>query len=485
MPSFLTTNHHAYAFLIALAIGLILVPGMLVIASRLKVLSQVDFRRKNAHRIPLMGGFAIFGSFLITSYFFPQSQTSFIALCALPLILSGIVDDWKELGALPKFLAQIAAVSLFLYFRNPEVLVLEQVGLPTWLANILTAFWMIGVINAFNFIDGMDGVAGGVAFIAALTLAFMTQHRDFSLMGTMIAGASLAFLFFNFPKAKIYLGDAGSTFLGFSLAALAAQTPLRHVHILWATAPMYVLAFPQMDALLAMYRRAFNGISLFKGDHDHIHHLLQKIGFSVRQSLAIIYGVTIYCSITAVFLFYTSNTKFALATLFLTTAALISVLGGLYFIQLRLAQQVSGYSQTLIQKYFQVSEDLIYDNQYFSAMILDLLPYYKELQQRGIVVVDHFISSLSRIIERRCPQAQVQTVGSYSIVLLFSKQHLEENTELKSKLIGDFYSLINNFGIVRNLSDIPEGIQTYSEKENSLEFQNLLERNKKELKTAS
>lgn len=457
-------------FATSLAFGLALVPGSIILAAKLKAYSTVDFRRKNRQKVPLFGGLAVYLATLLTSTLFPTSYALTICLCALPIVVVGVLDDVKELSSRPKFLAQLTAVTLLLYFREPGVLVLEQVGLSPWAANLATGFWIIGVTNAFNLIDGMDGVAGGVAVIATLSFALMGMWSPLTPFSLMVAGATLAFLFFNWPRAKIYLGDSGSTFLGFALSSIASQVPLPTPHFLWVTAPMFVIAFPQVDAVMAMYRRARLGLSLFKGDHDHIHHRLQKIGLSVRKSLGVIYGAGFYCSVTALALYYTSNMKFALLVLFLTISALCAFLGGIHFVQLRLAQQVSGYSQTLIQKYFQLQDQFVFDPANFSALVFDLLPYYKELQQRGILTVDGFISALARLVEKRCPQARIHMIGSYSLVLLLSDK---EEYQAK-KLIADFRSLLEDLEILRNHKTIPEGVDWYTHDERGEDFLSLI-----------
>ena len=455
-------------FITSLTLGLVFVPTSIILASRLKAYSPTDFRRKNRRQVPLMGGLAIYLSTLVSASIFSVHSALVIALCALPIIFIGLLDDLKELSSKPKFFAQILATSALLYFRDPGVLLLEQVGMSTWAANLLTGFWIIGVTNAFNLIDGMDGVAGGVAFIASLTFAIMGLWSGITPFAIMLAGATLAFLFFNWPDAKIYLGDSGSTFLGFALSAITCQIPLPTPHFVWVAAPMFVLAFPQVDAILAMYRRARLGLSLFKGDHDHIHHRLRKVGLSVRRSLLVIYSVGFYCSVTAVALYYTSNIKFALVVLFLTTSALCASLVGIQFMQLRLALQVSNYSQTLIEKHFNLQERLMYDPASFSAVVFDLLPYYKELQQRGILHVESFISMLSRLIEKHCPTGQLLMIGSYSLAIVFTDGQEDKKAQLR--LTSDFKSLLENFEILRNQKEIPEGVQFYSPEQNGKEF---------------
>lgn len=470
--------HLILIFITSLTFGLVLVPGAIILASRLKAYSITDFRRKNRRKVPLFGGLAIYLAVLITSLTFSKSMALTIVLCALPIIVVGVLDDLKELSSKPKFFAQLLATALFLYFRPPDSLVLEQVGMQTWVANLCIGFWMIGLTNAFNLIDGMDGVAGGFAGIAALSLAAMGLWSPLTPFSLMIAGASFAFLVFNWPGAKIYLGDSGSTFLGFALSAIASQIPLPTTHFLWVTAPMFVLAFPQIDAVLAMYRRARLGLSLFKGDHDHIHHRLQKIGLSVRKSLMVIYGVAGYCSLTAVALYYTSNMKFAVLVLFLTTSALCVFLAGIHFVQLRLAQQVSSYSQTLIEKHFNLKGRLMFDPADFSALVFDLLPYYKELQQRGILIVDSFISHLSRLIEKHCPNSQLKMLGSYSLALVFTDQYASKEQQMK--LTEEYKSLLESFEILRNQKEIPEGVYFYSPDQHGKEFLIMTQRRRKE-----
>ena len=152
-------------FVTALVFGLALVPGSIILASRTKAYSPIDFRRKNRQQVPLLGGLAVFLAALITSALFPASFGLTICLCALPIVLVGTFDDIRELSSKPKFIAQILSVALLLYFREPGKLVLEQVGQATWAANLLTGFWIVGLTNAFNLIDGMDGEAGGVAVL--------------------------------------------------------------------------------------------------------------------------------------------------------------------------------------------------------------------------------------------------------------------------------------------------------------------------------
>lgn len=467
-------THLMIIFIAATLLGVVAVPGSIILASHFKIYSPIDFRRKNKERIPLLGGLAIFIAFTITSIFFPYSKGFYIALCGIPIVVCGILDDLIELSSKIKFLAQSVSVGLFLCFLEPQTLVLQQMGFSEAASFALTAFWMVGVVNAFNLIDGMDGLAGGTALIAATTFIFMTYGTPWAPVATTIAGASLAFLIFNSPPARIYLGDAGSTFLGFALASLASVIPLPVAKPLWLTAPLLVLALPQMDTVLAMYRRARLGISLFRGDHDHIHHKLLKIGLSKRRSLFVIYGVCIYASAAALAIFHSPRIGNALTILALTVPALCALLSGIFFTHLRLANQVSSYSQTLIQKYFQINHQIHYDDEQFASIVFDLLPYYKELQQRGILTVDKFISAFSRIVEKQSPERPVFMMGSYSVVIMLPTDQRTHN--MKQSLINEFYTLIRDFEIVKNDNVVPEGVYYYSHEHKPAEFNLLMSR---------
>jgi len=460
-------SKYVLAFVAAMGASAIFVPAFIFLARRYSIFSKVDFRRKNKDQTPLLGGVAIFLAFLLASLIVDINHSFLLLLCAIPIFIVGVLDDIWELPSQPKFVAQIISVALWLGLTPENGMLLEQIGMARSAAFFLTAFWMVGIINATNFIDGMDGEAATTIAVALLTIVILTKGSDLALTATALTGATLGFLLYNMPKAKIYLGD-NSTFLGFSAAALAAQLPPPGDGRSYVLVPLFIFAFVEVDACLAIFRRLRHGTSLFKGDHEHIHHKLQKLGFSVGRSLIIITSVVIYSCFTAWFITQLKATNLIWSAMALSTLGLSFVLGGVYYVYYRLAKQVSVYSRTLMHKYINFRDQFFFDSNSFAAASFDLLPYYKELQQRGLLAVDDFIRSFSRLIDEICPGAELKLVGSYTVVALLPKQG--ESLKMRADLAVKFHDLLEIYSLVKTSESIPIGFCFYADDYNKVNF---------------
>ncbi|MCB0384675.1 MAG: undecaprenyl/decaprenyl-phosphate alpha-N-acetylglucosaminyl 1-phosphate transferase, partial [Bdellovibrionales bacterium] len=228
--------------------------------------SGVDFRRKKRRRVPLLGGVPFYFAVGIAGYIFHLSDLKIILLAGLPLILTGALDDVRELGAKHKLVGQVLAVAVWLALVPSESLLLAKLGLWEPLSIGVSAFWMLGIINALNMIDGMDSEAAGFSLIISGFYVLLFGLSGPGLSCLAIMGGCLGFLFFNWPPARIYLGDSGSTFIGFFLAAVGATLPIPLVtpSLHFVLVPLFLMALPEMDALLSMVRRFRSRTSLMK-----------------------------------------------------------------------------------------------------------------------------------------------------------------------------------------------------------------------------
>jgi len=177
--------------------------------------------------------------------------------------------------------------------------------LPHWASITITVIWIVFITNAVNFIDGLDGLAAGVSAIMSVSLVFISirvGEYSIALFGIALMGSCFGFLPFNFNPAKIFMGDTGSTFLGFILATLSIQGVFKSYAIISFAVPLLILGLPLFDASFAMLRRVLTGQSPMKADRGHLHHRLMDMGFSQKQTVFILYAISGVLGITAVLL---------------------------------------------------------------------------------------------------------------------------------------------------------------------------------------
>lgn len=230
-----------------------------------------------------------------------------LAVCSLLIVALGAVDDILHLSAKVKFLIQGLVALLFCAAGKTVTMVdlpwLGTVHLGLFFGTVLTMFWLVGVMNAFNLVDGVDGLASSLALIAAFglgTIAAMNGATFIVVLSLGLAGSLGAFLIFNFHPAKIFLGDTGSLFLGFVLAALSLMGGSRTSGTVMLITPMVVLALPIFDTLTSMARRMLRGQNPFWGDRRHTHHRLMDLGLSQRQVALVMGGVSLLCTVAAI-----------------------------------------------------------------------------------------------------------------------------------------------------------------------------------------
>lgn len=299
------------SLLLAFLAAVVLTPAMIAIAHRIGAVDAAgqSHRKLHAADIPRLGGVAIFLGFHAPLAGLALYETKVgdallrdatlvtgLVLGGTVIALLGLYDDLK--GASPR-LKLIVQVAVAVGVWNAGIAI-ERIDLPFlpmidlgWVSLPLTVLWIVGVTNAVNLIDGLDGLAAGLALFGIfpmLVLAVSKGNVVLALVGACLAGAVLGFLVFNFHPAKIFMGDTGSMFLGFELASVAiAEGHKGRVAVALIT-PVLALGLPILDTLLAIARRAWMGQSLFVGDRQHIHHRLLASGLSHRRTVLVMYG---------------------------------------------------------------------------------------------------------------------------------------------------------------------------------------------------
>ncbi len=310
------TNGNIY-ILLALAVAFLIsfssTPTVIALANKINALDiPKDERRVHKKPIPLIGGLAIFYGFVISVMCFAviDNETMGILIGSLIMVTVGVIDDMRDLNAKVKLLFQIIAAGIVVYcgidmeyIANPfaKWFGTPYINLEFWSVPI-TVIWIIGVTNAVNLIDGLDGLAVGVSSIASvalLSLTLVSRNLNIAIITAALAGAGFGFLPYNFNPAKIFMGDTGSTFLGFVLACVSVQGIMKTYALISFAVPVLILGLPIFDTIFAILRRLLTGRSIMSPDRGHLHHRLLDMGFSQRQTVTILYTLTSILCLTA------------------------------------------------------------------------------------------------------------------------------------------------------------------------------------------
>jgi UDP-GlcNAc:undecaprenyl-phosphate GlcNAc-1-phosphate transferase len=286
------------AFSVTLALSWLLTPIMLRLALRFSVMDVPDARKAQSSPVPYLGGLAIVGSFAITvlvAALVIQPTSGVGALAAvlgagLGLSLMGLLDDLRGLNPFLRLALEIAA-GVVVYVTTPQI----SLPGPGWPHLVVVVLFVVGITNALNLLDNMDGLSAGTATIAALSFCVIAAANGQFLVAALsaaTAGCATGFLRHNFHPAKIYMGDAGSLFLGFLLATLAVRLQLQDVPPTIALfVPVIVLGVPLLDTTLVTVNRLRHGRSPLDGGRDHVSHRLVWIGIPVPVAVGLIYGL--------------------------------------------------------------------------------------------------------------------------------------------------------------------------------------------------
>ena len=312
----LTTINVVLMIATTFLLSIILVPIFKKVAFHIGALDYPNQRRLNKVAMPTIGGVAVFLSFLIGYMLFlkPSSEMNAILIASFMILLTGFIDDIKPIPAKYQFLGQLCAVFTLVFYGNItiDVFTIPNITLNLlfpWNA-IITIFFMLGIINAIDLSDGMDGLSSGISIIYFMTILIIASiigtigNIDTSIAILMI-GSLLGFLVYNFPPAKLYIGDSGSNFMGLMVATTAIYG-YKLATFTSLIIPLAILATPIIDVLFSIIRRSLKKENPFTTpDKEHLHHQLLKLKFSTKTSLMIIYAINICFS--AVSILYVLN----------------------------------------------------------------------------------------------------------------------------------------------------------------------------------
>lgn len=289
-----------------------------------------DNRRMHKKPMPLLGGLSIFLGFTISGLIFCNVTPSLVAAWfgGLLIISIGILDDKYALNAWIKLLGQIAAASIAVGLGGVQIDHINLFGKYIHfgaLAIPITIFWIVGMTNAINLIDGLDGLACGVSAISSTSLLIVTlMHADLevAMLTAILTGACIGFLPFNMNPAKIFMGDTGALFLGYMLSVLSIVGVFKTTAVVSFLIPVIIFGYPLFDTVFAFARRILQGRSPFSADRGHLHHRIIDMGFNVRQSVSILYCI---CSILGILAIMLSEQRTAASLIILVVALIIGL----------------------------------------------------------------------------------------------------------------------------------------------------------------
>lgn len=313
----------AIAFLLAFITAFVITPYTIKLAKKVGAVdSPKDERRINKKVMPRLGGLAVIAGFLVSIIYLltimgiegsinlgeEQYYLKLVGffLGALVIIITCFIDDLKGISPLVKLAGQIIAAILVIksgiiieHISIPFLETDELMQLNKVFSTILTLGWIVGITNAINLIDGLDGLSSGISLISCLSLIIIFSLNGSPLIAiimiTALAGALTGFLPFNFNPAKTFIGDTGSNFLGYSLAVISILGIAKTYTLIVIVAPLIVLALPVFDTLFAIVRRLIKGKSLkavVMPDKGHLHHKMLKKGFTQKEAVLILYGIS-------------------------------------------------------------------------------------------------------------------------------------------------------------------------------------------------
>ena len=341
---------------ISFSLTLITIRALKPIATYIGLLDKPGERKQHQGVVPLIGGISLYLSFAISNYFFLPAATDFYywLIGGGLLVLTGAIDDKYDISVRIRVLAAISAALIIIVgadtalYNLGNLFGLGEIIMPVWLATPFTIIAVFGIINALNMCDGIDGMAASLVIISLISLGCLVGLQPATARSLFsFVAALLAFLVYNLrltPRVKkVFLGDAGSMLLGYSLMWILIAYCQDTEHNIQQFAPvtgLFIIGLPLIDMVTTVVRRVNKGVNPFRPDRTHVHHILLHAGFSHRQTLAIIVGVGSIISGTGVIL-HTLNTPEAVQLL------IYFVVFGIYYKSVKHAFKLSGLLQRI------------------------------------------------------------------------------------------------------------------------------------------
>jgi UDP-GlcNAc:undecaprenyl-phosphate GlcNAc-1-phosphate transferase len=363
-------------FSLATLASLITTPIIRRLCQRFELLDvPTDGRRLHRQAIPRLGGVAlylscvfalvtlpIFDRELAQSLFGGRSELFAVFVSSTLVLCLGIYDDLKGTNAVVKFVGLGLIASLFYALGGRvDALSVPFVGslqLPAIVSYLITVLWLVGIANAFNLIDGMDGLASGAALFSSLVILVVSISQGRPLMivvALVLSGALAGFLRYNFNPASIFLGDSGALFIGFLLAALSVLGVQKATTAVAIVVPILAFGFPMVDTAMTMGRRLISGRPIFEGDAEHIHHMLLARGWSQRRAALVLYGVCAAFGLTAM-VFPVTGSKLTGFMLFVISVAVIIAVGHLRYHEVD--ELTAGVKRNVVDRRLKVANNI-------------------------------------------------------------------------------------------------------------------------------
>jgi len=317
--------------IVALVTSMVIIPIMVRLAPRLGMMDKPDPRKVHATPIPRVGGVGIvIGTLVPVVFLLPIDQTLMAFIFgALVLFVFGVMDDCKELGHYVKFIGQFIAVIAIVYYGDVYVSLLPFKGgepVSALLGKPFTVIAIVGMIDAINHSDGLDGLAGGVSLLSLVGIVYLSWLADgttVSMIALATVGGLLGFMRFNTHPARIFMGDGGSQFLGYTLGVLVVLLTQEVNPVLSPALPLLLLGLPIADILAVFAQRIYHKMNWFRASKNHIHHRLLDLGFHHYESVMVIYSVQALLILCAVLMPYYSDVMILMTYLGLVSSVFV------------------------------------------------------------------------------------------------------------------------------------------------------------------
>ena len=303
--------------LLSFVLSLCFMPLIIKFCKKRELYDYQSSRKIHSGNIPRIGGIGIFASFIISSVLFLLLTQRIsiwdnlpILVAALIIFTCGIIDDLKNLPAIVKLLFQLLAVAI-VTFNDYRFTQIFSWHLPTSISYILTFGWILGVINAYNLIDGLDGLCGTLTFTALVTLGvlYTLSGNTEANLCFILAGSVLGFLCFNWPPAKIFMGDNGSQFLGFMIATIPLYSSSDVFEYNKFFVMLVLTSFPVFDTVAAIWRRLREKKDIMSPDRSHLHHKLLNLGYSQKHALYLVAIIQLLLSLSVILAHFLGKTN--------------------------------------------------------------------------------------------------------------------------------------------------------------------------------
>ncbi len=307
--------HYLLSFILAMVVTMAGLPLLVRLAGRWNILDLPGGRKVHTTPTPRVGGLAmacgVAAAALLTMHL--EGPDRWFLLAADVLVAFGAWDDWADLDYRIKLAGQLLAICIVVVLGDVQIRTItldDSIALPGWVSAPLTIFFLVGITNAINLADGLDGLAGGTTFFCLCAVALLSSAGESgtsTAMALAFAGAVLGFLRFNTYPASVFMGDAGSQLLGFAIGVLSIRATQDGTSQISAAIPLLLLALPILDTLNVMTQRIGEGRSPFSADKNHIHHKLLALGFDHHEAVMVIYAVQGALFVAAYFLRFESD----------------------------------------------------------------------------------------------------------------------------------------------------------------------------------